>query len=381
MPAGGLPHIAVDLRALVPEATGIGVYTRSLLRVLAERGGARYLGLSHRPPREAEDLAALGVAFEQQPAPLGTLWQQWQLPRRLRRGDVDLFWSPLGILPWGCPVPSVVTVHDLTVVLLPETHGLKVRLSQLPFLQRTLERAERVVAISEATAADLRFHFPQCAERVRVVHNGIDPEFRPAGEAAVASTRASLGCPRGYVLYTGTLEPRKNLALLLAAWEALYRDSPEELPPLLLAGPYGWRSRDLLARAEALAPAGVRLLGRLERGRLVEVMQAASVFVYPSLYEGFGLPPAEAMACGVPVVAADASSLPEVVGDAGLLVPPWDAGALAGALRHLLADPEVAARLGWRGLERSRRFTWEAAADKMEVVFAEALAPQARISG
>lgn len=374
MAAGAHPTIAVDLRALVPEATGIGVYTRSLLAALARRGNARYLGLSHRPLREAELLAGAGVTLEQQPSPLGVLWQQWQLPRRLRQGDLDLFWSPLGILPWRCPVPSVVTVHDLTVLLLPETHGLKVRLSQLPFLQRTLEHAERVVAISEATAADLRFHFPQCAERVRVVHNGIDPEFQPAGEAAVAATRAALGCREGYVLYAGTLEPRKNLGLLLTAWEALYREAPEDLPPLLLAGPYGWRSRDLLARAERLAPAGVRLLGRLDRPRLVEVMQSASIFVYPSLYEGFGLPPAEAMACGVPVVAADSSSLPEVVDDAGLLVPPEDAGALAGALRHLLAEPELAAELGRRGRERSRRFTWAAAAAGMEAVFAEALA-------
>ena len=124
--------VAVDLRALVPAPTGIGVYTRSLLLALAERNGLSYVGMAHRPPRGAEELEAAGIAIEHQEAPLGVLWQQLRLPRRLAQGDVGLFWSPLFTLPLRCPVPAVVTVHDLTAILFPEAHTFKVRWSQLP---------------------------------------------------------------------------------------------------------------------------------------------------------------------------------------------------------------------------------------------------------
>lgn len=372
MPAAP-PRIAVDLRALVPEPTGIGVATRSLLLALARRGRFRFLGLAHRPVRGADELRAQGIELEHEAAPLGVLWQQWRLPRRLARGDADLLWSPLNTLPVRLTVPAVVTVHDLTALLLPETHSARVRWSVLPFLARTLAGARRVVASSRATAADLRFHFPQCAGRIRVVELGVDPEFAPAAPAEVAAIRQELGCPDGYLLHVGTVEPRKNLATLLDAWQAL-RQEEGATPPLVLAGPYGWRSRALLRRIERLRPAGLLPLGQVERRRLVRLFQGARLFVYPSLYEGFGLPAAEAMACGVPTIVSEASSLPEVVGDAGLTVEPQDAGGLAAAIRRLLDDGELAGHLSRAGIERARRFSWERAAQGMEEVFAEALA-------
>lgn len=367
------PAIAVDLRALVPAATGIGVYTRSLLLALAERHGPRYLGMAHRPPREAGELEAAGIRIEHQEAPLGVLWQQLRLPRRLAQGDVDLFWSPLITLPLRCPVPAVATVHDLTALLFPEAHTLKVRWSLLPFLRPSFERARRLVTISRATARDLAFHFPQCAEKIRVVYPGIDPEFRPGEPEEIAATRRELGAPRGYILYVGTLEPRKNVGALVDAWQALRAADPQ-VPPLVLAGPYGWGSERLARRIAALAPEGVLSLGRIERSRLVRLFQAARIFVYPSLYEGFGFPAAEALACGVPVIASRSSSLPEVVGDAGLLVEPGDAGGLAARIRTLLADPEQAAEMAARAVGQAARFRWDRAAAEMETVFLEALA-------
>jgi glycosyltransferase involved in cell wall biosynthesis len=366
------PTIAVDLRALVPAPTGIGVYTRSLLLALAARGGSRFIGMAHRPPREAGELQAAGIGVERQEAPLGVLWQQLQLPRRLARGDVDLFWSPLITLPMRCPVPAVATVHDLTVLLFPETHTFKVRWSLLPFLRPSFEAARRLVTISESTARDLAFHFPQCAEKIRVVYPGIDPEFRPGEPAEIAATRRELGAPEGYVLYAGTIEPRKNVGRLLDAWTALRSEDPGT-PPLILAGPQGWGSERLARRIQALAPEGVTAVGRVDRARLVRIFQAARVFVYPSLYEGFGFPAAEALACGVPVVTSDTSSLPEVVGDAGLLVDPNDAGAIAMKIKAVLDHPGRAAELAARGIERATRFRWDRAAREMEEVFSEAL--------
>lgn len=365
-------NVAVDLRALVPEETGIGVYTRALLLELAARGGFRYTGLAHRPPRGAAELTAAGIATEAEPAPLGVIWQQLRLPGRLRQGDVDLLWSPLMTLPLRCPVPAVATVHDLTTLLFPEAHRLKVKWSILPFLRTSMERADRLVAVSHATARDIAFHFPQAAGKVRVVHHGIGPEYRPGTSEEIAAIRQELGAPEGYILYVGTLEPRKNIGAILDAWEALHQEDPH-LPPLVLVGGYGWSSQHLVRRIEALAAKGVRALGHVDRARLVQVFQGARVFVYPSLYEGFGLPPLEAMACGVPTVVSDASSLPEVVGDAGIRVPLGDLGSLAAAIQGLLQDPVQAAEMGARGLERSARFRWDRAAREMEEVFAEAL--------
>jgi glycosyltransferase involved in cell wall biosynthesis len=384
LPRPILPWVAADVRALVGEATGIGVYTRSLLLALAQRGNLRLRALAHQPPRDEAELTAAGIAVERQAAPLGLLWQQLLLPRRLRRGDVDLFWSPLITLPLHCPVPAVATVHDLTALLLPETHRFKVRASILPFLQASLEHASRLVAISQATAADIAFHFPHCASKVRVVYNGVDPEFRPGLPEEIAATRAELDAEHGYLLYAGTLEPRKNVGALLDAWEALHREDPGT-PPLVLAGPYGWGSRALMRRIESLSGqsgrgtlrrAGapkIRYVGRLPRPHLVRLFQAARLFVYPSLYEGFGLPAAEALACGVPVVACRTSSLPEVVGDAGLLVEPGDAGALASAIQRLLGDPGLETELRHRATAQAARFRWDDAARDMEEVFHEAL--------
>jgi glycosyltransferase involved in cell wall biosynthesis len=378
----------------VPLPTGIGVYTRSLAIALAARGGMRYLGVAHRPPRGAEELAAAGIDLEAQRAPLGVVWQQLLLPRRLRRGDVDLLWSPLLTLPLDCPVPAVATVHDLTVLLMPEAHRAKVRFSLLPFLAASFRRARRLVTLSRATADDIAFHYPGSAAKVRVVYPGVDEEFRPGTADEIAATREALGAPRGYLLYAGTLEPRKNVGALLDAWEALAADDPG-FPPLVLAGPYGWGSRALAARIARLAARGDRgasagtglaatppsaaassrllALGHLDRARLVRVFQAASLFVYPSLYEGFGLPPAEALACGVPAVALDTSSLPEVIGEAGLLVAPGDTAALAAALGRLVSEPGLTAELAGRATAQAGRFRWQRAAAEMEEVFREAL--------
>lgn len=371
-----LPRLAVDLRALVPAPTGIAVYTRELVMALAERGEFDLLGLSHRPVRDPQPLTAAGVHLEVVAAPLGVAFQQIRLPRRLEAGDVDLFWSPLSTLPWRSPVPSVVTVHDLTAILLPETHHRKVRWSVTPFLERTLESASRVVAISEATARDVAQQFPHCRARLRVVHNGVEAAFAPAARDEIAATRARLGAPSGYLLYAGTLEPRKNVELLLEAWRLL-REQGETQLPLLLAGGWGWHARALRREVARLAPLGVRATGHLERSEFVRIVQATSVFAYPSLYEGFGLPPLEAMACGVPTVVSNCSSLPEVVGDAALLVAPDDAEGLAGALSRLLGSPDLAADYARRGRARAALFTWRRAARELAALFREALEEQA----
>ena len=362
--------IGIDSRALLGPADGIGSYTRELIAAIARDSRYTLKAMAHRPLDPSHTLPE-GVEWETESALSGVIWQQWNLARRLNRGGVDLFWSPLQTLPLGSRLPAITTVHDLTTMLYPDTHRLKVRLSQILFLGRSLSRAQRIVAISQATSNDLLRFFPQCHSKVRVIPNGVNPQFVPGKTPAMEERRRELGCLDGYILFVGTLEPRKNLATLLDAWEIL-RARGTTLP-LVFAGSDGWKNRALRSRMEGLRSQGLKVTGTLSFRDLIRTYQAAKVFAYPSLYEGFGLPVAEAMACGIPVVTSSTSSLPEVVGNAGSLVHPTDSTALADALEALLKDPKSRQVAIEKGLERVSRFTWDKAADQLQEVFREVL--------
>jgi len=368
-----LPRIAVDLRAVVRAPTGIGIYTLALLRELAAAGEFELLGLAHRPLAAAAELAEMGIPVEVHPAPLGVVWQQLVLPRRLARGDVDLFWSPLLTLPLRVGVPAVVTLHDLAVLHVPETLPLRVRWSLLPFLERSVERADRIVVGTATVAREVEAAFPVARGKVAVVPHGVDPAFRPAPPEERVRIRASLGAPDGYFVAVGTVEPRKNLGQLLDAWKIVSQELPQSAPRLLLVGPEGWRQGALLRRLGPLATAGVRRLGAVERTRLVEILQGATALVYPSVYEGFGLPVAEAIACGVPAVVAEGTSPAEVAGEAGVACAADSPDELAGALLRLLAGGEELRDLEARAHARAGDFSWPASARGHAEAFRAAL--------
>lgn len=343
------------------------------MRELARRDELALVGMAHAAPEGAAELANLGVEIEIESAPLGVLWQQLHLPRRLARGDIDLFWSPLLTLPNRLGVPGVVTIHDLAAIHHPETLSLKIRWSLLPFLARTVEQAARIVTVSHAVAGEIAAQWPAAGAKTVVIPNGVGPEFRPADEVERAAIRARLELPDRYLLYAGTVEPRKNLAVLLDAWERLRRER-ESTPPLVVAGPEGWGSAATERRMHALASLGLRRLGHLPRPDLVDTLRAATILVYPSFYEGFGLPPLEALACGVPPVVANRSSLPELVGDAGFLFDPDAADELHSLLATLLDSPGTLAAAAARGVHRARTFTWTNAAYSLSCLFREVLA-------
>lgn len=365
--------IAVDGRALLAERTGIGTYTDAIVRGLARLDGHEVGLFAPRPFPQAPPRPT-GVSLHEDRGLPGMLWLQATLPRRLEEWGADVLVSALTIGPVRGETPFVSVVHDLTPVTHPEWHARRTLVGFVPLWDRTVERAARFACVSEATARDLVARYPETAERVRVARNGVDRDFfAPGGdEAARRRTRDRCAGGKPFVLYLGTLEPRKDVGTLVAACELLWRRRPSR-PDLVLAGGAGWKSEPLRRRIEASAFRDrIHVAGYAERDTARDLYRAAEVFAYPSIEEGFGLPLLEAMACGAPSVSSDAAALVEVGGDAALRAPVGDAGALAEALERALDDEGLRARLRKAGPERAAIFGWDEAARRTAAVVAEA---------
>ena len=302
---------------------------------------------------------------------LDQLRQSWRFDQGVRALTPALYHEPSFLaLPFDGPM--VLTVHDASWVRHPEAHPAhRVRLMDRDF-PRSLERADRVITVSEFTAQELRILFGVSADRLRPTPLAADPRFRPLPEAdrLVWCQRQALD-PSGFVLALGTLEPRKNLQTLVDAYEGL----PAALArrhTLVIAGRVGWEHGPLSRRLEQLCDSGrARLLGHVPDEDLPALYGSAALLAYPSLYEGFGLPPLEAMACGTAVLVSNRASLPEVVGDAAVLVDALDADAIAGSIRLLLEDGAERARWAARGLARAQAFSWHRTAQQTLGVYRE----------
>jgi glycosyltransferase involved in cell wall biosynthesis len=296
------------------------------------------------------------------------LWEQALQPGVLRRQGVDLLHSLAFVQPVLWRGPSVVSFMDLSFLRFPRAFNRGNRLYLATMARAAVRRADHLLAISESTRQDLIRLLGARPEQVTVTYCGVDAAFQPLDPAAVRAYRERRGLPERFLLYVGTLEPRKNVPRLIEAYAALRRRGPA--PPLVLAGAKGWGQLGIEARLGALGLGdSVRFLGYVPTAELPLCYNAASVFVYPSLYEGFGLPPLEALACGTPVVASNASSLPEAVGDAALLVGPRDTAGLADALAAALDDAPLRERLRAAGLAQARRFSWRQMAEQTHAVY------------
>jgi glycosyltransferase involved in cell wall biosynthesis len=255
----------------------------------------------------------------------------------------------------------VVTVHDCIFMRHPDWF----RWERAEYYRwagcRSARRAARVIADSQATAYDLRELIGVPDSRIDVVPLGVDGQFRPATAEAIETVRAQYKLPESYFLYVGTLEPRKNLAAVVRAWDCVAEEIEEDL---VIAGRTGWKTEEMLAAIrQAKHRDRVHLPGFIEQTDLVPAISAAQVFVWPSLFEGFGLPVLEAMACGTPVLTSTTSSLPEVAGDAALLVDPESDEAIAEGMKRLSRDDVLRARLSAAGLQRAAEFTWTRTAE------------------
>jgi glycosyltransferase involved in cell wall biosynthesis len=306
------------------------------------------------------------------------LWEQLVLPVLAMRDGVDLLHCPLNVRPVLGRAPVVLTIHDLTFVRFPERFSPFKQRYLASFTRLSAQRARRIVTDSAATKRDVEQAFGVAPALVDVVYPGVDGDFRPfdpdleADATALRCFRERHHLPARFILYLGTLEPRKNVDRLIGAFAALVRRG---LPHhLVLAGGKGWHY-DAIYRAIDVSGVKERIVvpGYVAREEQPLWYNAAELFVYPSQYEGFGLPPLEAMACGVPVVTSNTSSLPEVVGGAGITVDPTDNEALTEAMISVLTDESRAAALRAAGRQRASGFTWPAAAEACVASYRKAL--------
>jgi glycosyltransferase involved in cell wall biosynthesis len=290
------------------------------------------------------------------------LWEQIAQPTQV--GGFDLVHEMAFVAPLVMPRPFVVTVYDLTFMRYPERLTRTRRLYLRALTGLSCRRARRVMAISQSTADDLvhLLHIP--AEKIDLAIPGVDPRFCPLPPEVVAQWRESKGLPEHFFLFVGTLEPRKNLPTLLRAFAAL-PEADRRAMPLVLAGGVGWMAESIdRVIADYDLATTVHKVGFVPDSDLVWWYNAADVFVYPSIFEGWGLPITEAMACGKPVIASNVSSLPEAAGDTGLLLPPEDVSAWTAALARGLNDREWKIESGERARQRAVQFTWERTAQQ-----------------
>jgi len=378
-------RIGIDARTLSGRYTGDRTYWRGLIGGLAAIDTANEYVLYTRQPLEGDPPRGLGPNFSwrQVSTPRNdALWMLAGWPRALKADKINVAHTQYNIPLLGAPCPVVTTVHDVSFRVHPDLFLPKDRWILNTLVPRSMKRAARVIAVSESTRRDILRHYPSVPkDAVRVVLEAADSRFHPpAGGQETARAMANKGLKlddRPYLLAVGVLQPRKNLALLLDAFALLklgLKINGEPLPHrLVIAGKRGWLD-DTDVQLAALPEEVTRdivLAGYVADDELPTLYGGADALCYPSRYEGFGLPPLEAMACGCPVLCSRSSSLPEVVGDAGILLSPDDSDAWARALGKLLSAPPILARWRERGPAQAALFSWEKAARETLEVYEE----------
>ena len=367
-------RIAIDARKL--HDFGIGTYVRNLLRQLARQApGHEYVVLCRA--QDCDTIEEYGPRFKAIVEPAGnySIAEQFAVPMDLRREAVDLFHAPHYVLPPLTPCRSVVTIHDCIHLrfpqYLPSRLGYAYARAQM---WAATHKAARVMTVSEASKRDILRYFRVPESRIDVIYNAIDERFwaQPSSEE-MTRVRERYRLTDPFVLYAGNIKPHKNLERLIEAFHLMRHEVPHlSNVQLLIIG-------DEISKYATLRRAvhrhklhkHVRFFGFVSDQTLAALYRLADVFVFPSLYEGFGLPPLEAMASGTPVITSNVSSLPEVVGDAALMIDPYDPAAIADAMRQVLETPALREDLQRRGLARARGFSWERSIARVREIYDE----------
>jgi glycosyltransferase involved in cell wall biosynthesis len=357
-------RIGFDITPLSVPQSGVGTYTANLFQQLCQRASDEVLPLTHYPNEYQWS------GNNPHPRMNRTLWMQAVLPMQLSRLKPDVAHFTNSTAPLAVPCPMVLTIHDMTLWLMPQYHPALRLAAMRPIIPLVARRAAAVITVSESARADVIRILRLPPERVHVIYEAPAPDFRPlAPDAMLDEVRAKYNLPPRFLLYVGTIEPRKNIVRLLEAFADLRRRDAID-HELILVGSRGWKDQDVYGAIERLNLAGcVRFLGHIPIADLVAVYNLAAALVFPSLYEGFGLPVIEAMACGTPVITSRMGSLQEVAGDAAEFVEPLDVASIRDAICRVVTDPTRAAALRERGLARAACFSWQRVAEQTRQIY------------
>ncbi|HUP28073.1 MAG TPA: glycosyltransferase family 1 protein [Chloroflexia bacterium] len=361
-----MAQIGIDAsRALTAQRTGTEHYSAALIYAMSLLDEARSLDVTlyvNAPLGEAGERLGfpLPASWGIRAIPFPRLWTHLRLSREMALNGLSTLFVPSHVVPLWHPRNTVVTIHDLGYLYYPQAHSRRSRLYLHLSTIFSVRAARRVIAISEATRRDLISKYRVPPRKIRVIYHGRDNVFRPvADQTTIRRTAEQYGVTQPYCIHVGTLQPRKNLGLLVDAWAEM-RSRGQEPPQLLLAGKRGWLYDELISSVEARGLGGlIKFADYVQREDLPALYSGALALTFPSLYEGFGLPALEAMSCGTPVLAANASSLPEVVGNAGILLDPHHHEPWADAVIRIRDDQTLRDELSGRGLRRAAAFTWE----------------------
>lgn len=382
-------RVGINARFLQYPATGSGQNLVHLLESLARRGDDNEYLLLGPGPRarvsRVENVPELVARFQSSKprSPMAErvqrlLWEQIQIVSTARQERIDVLHSPYFSAPLQLPCPTVVTIHDVITLILPEYRERLMNRLYTSLISRAVQRVQAVIAVSECSARDVHRVLGIPSERIRVIGNAIDATYRPVTDAQeLARVRTRLDLPADYLLYLGGFDLRKNLLRVVEAFAQLPEQTRANYP-LVIAGRPHLAGHPLYPDPRpTIDKLGVRntvrLVGEIDDADKPALYSGATLFVWPSLYEGFGIPVLEAMACGVPVITSNSSSLPEVVGDTGRLVSPNDVAEIAQAIAQLLDDRAAREDLRARALARAGTFSWDRVAEQTLNVYAEAV--------
>jgi glycosyltransferase involved in cell wall biosynthesis len=368
------PRIGINAHLLSGEAgyrrAGIHQYIAQVLRHLPPDGGDYVIFTRHTEEWLEQVGTVLRSRWPTENRLARIAWEQVAWPWLAARNQIDLLHSMAFVTPWLSRRPAVVTVFDLSFMHFPEAFPAAQRWYLTSQTARSVRRARRVIAISESGRQDVHRFFDVPLTRIDVVYPGVDAVYRPLPPEEIAAFRQRQDLADRFVLHVGTLQPRKNILALIDAFAQAA--SPDVM--LVLVGGKGWLFEEIFSRVQALGLQDrVRFTGYVPDEDLPLWYNAASVLAFPSLYEGFGMPVVEAMACGTPVVTADSSSLPEAVGEAGLLFDPQNVAELADRLTAVLHNPDLAATMRAKGLIQAQQFNWEKAGRETAAVYRKAM--------
>ena len=368
-------RIGIDARKL--RDYGIGTYVRNLLRQLARLDGADDYVVFCRD-HDFETVSVLGQRFKPVREEAGnySMREQVAIPIDVRREGIELFHAPHYVLPPLTPCRSVVTIHDCIHLrfpqYLPSRLGYAYARAQM---WSATHRAARVITVSEASKRDILRYFRVAESRIDVIYNAIDDRFWQAPDPEeIDRVRQRYQLTAPFVLYAGNIKPHKNLERLIEAFHLLRQDAAFKDVQLLIIGDEVSKYANLRRAVHRhKLHKHVRFFGFVPDRTLAALYRLANAFVFPSLYEGFGLPPLEAMASGTPVITSNVSSLPEVVGDAAVMIDPYEPAAIADAMQRVLTDEALRADLRRRGLARAREFSWERSVARVREIYAEVM--------